>query len=251
MLVSSVALVALGLGGQNGEWLTRAAKQLERYYFRHPELHRPYAPVVFAALSLVLGGGISRRTVSEVARYANRSLSLSDKYVYFFDYKESDDKWSREYFIVPVALFVPLVICEEGIPGSYRLKGEEVIKRLEELLDKNGGAYRPRETDRIAALEHGLAALALDQYARCKDKKGVRYKLNQALYELRKEREGLDKLGSYLMAIAYLMLVIIIIAVPAYNINIGPVEDAFVKASLFIMPLIESPQAMTSRILGR
>ena len=254
VFVSSIVLLALAATNddQNLKALIAECRQkLERLYFRDPQRHEPYAPVVFAALSLPSSISITKRLAHEMRRYSWKPIELGDRFTYFYDFRGAEDVWGREYFIVPTELFCAMTINSDSVPSPYRLRALDVIDALKLNMYANSGLFKPKYTDKVSTLEQAFAALALNAYRTNEETGTVAHPISNIWFMLNKPRPSLESWGQAFLGILYLECAAIFSWPTFVGDSLTPVQNWVLGAAILGAAYLGSWNDVVKYFLGR
>lgn len=159
--------------GTLNDCLTRAAEKLQKAYLDDSQRPRPHLLAMLAAVVLILGksahAAVRRRLTNEISSAAG----VTQRSWHYVDYLALSGECQRDYVILPVLLFVPVLLLQPKIEGAHYLRAINVIDQLKANLDSNESGLFKDPADRPSTLEQAFAVLALDASRRAPNRSSL------------------------------------------------------------------------------
>jgi hypothetical protein len=170
--------VHVGLRGQVEAVLKSTADSLENAHDSKRTLAVRYGSLIATAI-VVIKGRKARGSVRSAYKDAVQKRDFADRRVFFYDCLRPDNgSPSRDYFILPAAIMLPLVA---RVPGAAAMQRALALEAGQSLLDKldDDGVFKGGQ-DLPSTVEQGVAALALNAFVSGLETRGICVKCAEA-----------------------------------------------------------------------
>lgn len=148
--------------GQIEALARESASRLEQAYTSQRRVLDRFAGLISAAVILVKGRK-ANRAIRRAFREAVRTRDFADRRVFFYDCLR-DGMFTRDYFIVPTAVVLPVVAGKAEVKGFDRARGLVVAQGLIKELDDDGVFRAGQELS--STVEQALVYVSLQSVRR-------------------------------------------------------------------------------------
>lgn len=167
----------VGLRGQIEAMLKNTADSLENAHVSQRTLALRHGNLIATAIILVKGAQ-ARSTVTAAFKDAVQKKDFADRRVFFYDCLRKDGSPSRDYFILPAAILLPIVAGAPDAGATQRALALDAGRALIRELDDDGVFKGSQELP--STVEQGMAALALSGFVLGLGSVGLRVKIVEA-----------------------------------------------------------------------
>lgn len=149
----------------------KVASALQQSYLSDLTRQRPYKLAMLLAIVLNLDKDVDRRVKKYINAHAVEAIDVKQRYTYFFDYRKSDNTFSRDFLIVPLEVLCAYLLFLKKIHGMQYLLSVRTLMAVEKALkDSTDGLFKAG-VERPSTVEQSFIVLALHAYEKYKPSK--------------------------------------------------------------------------------
>lgn len=139
-----------------------AARALQKRYLDDRNRERPYVMALLVAVVLVLGEKANFSVQKKLSEYAWGRENIFQRYWQYIDYIDHQGNYTRDYFILPIRLLMPLLLMRGDLKGTHFLGAKAALAEIKATLDSNNLGLFVEQAGRPSSLEQALVILGME-----------------------------------------------------------------------------------------